>query len=66
MLQLLFTTNVVPGSPILVNLMMEAIRFPETSVLIRATRCNIPEDGILHIHRRENLKFYIELIGWAL
>jgi hypothetical protein len=27
-------------------------------VLIRATRRNIPEDGILHSHRRENLKSY--------
>jgi hypothetical protein len=26
----------------------------------------IPEDGILHIHRRGNLKYYIELIGWPL
>jgi hypothetical protein len=26
----------------------------------------IPEDGILHSHRRENLKYYIALAGWAL
>jgi hypothetical protein len=38
--------------------MMEAIRSSETSVLTRAIKCHIPEDGILHIHRRENLKFY--------
>jgi hypothetical protein len=25
----------------------------------------IPEDGILHSHRRENLKSYIALTGWA-
>jgi hypothetical protein len=29
-----------------------------TSVLTRATRRNIPEDTILHSHRRENLKSY--------
>jgi hypothetical protein len=27
---------------------------------------NIPEDGILHSHRREHLKSYIALSGWAL
>jgi hypothetical protein len=54
----LLTANFVPSSPILVILMMEAIRSSETSVLTRVTRRNIPEDGILYSHRRESLKSY--------
>jgi hypothetical protein len=32
----------------------------------RATERHIRGDGILHSHRRENLKFYVEFTGWAL
>jgi hypothetical protein len=31
----------------------------------RSTRRNIPEDGIFHSHRRENLKPYIASTSWA-
>jgi hypothetical protein len=43
----LVTANVLPSSPILVTLMMESIHSPETSVFTRATRRNMPEDGIV-------------------
>jgi hypothetical protein len=63
---LLVTANFVPSSPILITLMMEALSSLETSVLTRATLSNIPEDGILHIRRREHFKSYIALTGWTL
>jgi hypothetical protein len=64
--RLLVTANVVPSLPVLVTLMIEALNSSETSVLTRATWCNIPEGDILHSHRRENLKSYIALTGWTL
>jgi hypothetical protein len=62
----LVTANIVYSSPILLTLMMEALGSSETSVFTRSTRRNIPEDCILHSHRRENLKSYIALTVWAL
>jgi hypothetical protein len=59
--RLLVTAN-VPSSPILVTLMMEALRSFETLVLARATCRNIPEDVIFHSHRRKNLKSYNPLL----
>jgi hypothetical protein len=38
---------------------MEVICSFETSVHARSTRRHIPEDDILHSHRRENLKSYL-------
>jgi hypothetical protein len=41
---------------------VEAIRSSETSVLIRATRCHLPEDDNHHSHRRGNLKSYTDYL----
>jgi hypothetical protein len=37
LIRLLVTANVVPSSPILVTMMMDAIRYSETSILTKAT-----------------------------
>jgi hypothetical protein len=58
--------NVVPSYQILSTLKTEETYSSETSVIARATKLHIPEDGILHSHRHENIKSYIALTGWAL
>jgi hypothetical protein len=64
LLRLLVFVNVFPSSPILISLMLEALCFSETPVLASATQRNLPEDTILHSHRRENLKFYMIFYVW--
>jgi hypothetical protein len=45
---------------------IDVILSSETPVLTRTTHRHTTEDGILHSHRRENLKSYIALAGWTL
>jgi hypothetical protein len=63
-LQLLVTANVVPSTMILFTLMMEALQSSETSVLTTTTQRYIPEDDILHSHRRDNLIQILHNINW--
>jgi hypothetical protein len=48
---------------ILVTLLMEAISSSDTSVLMRATRRNVPENGNLHIHRHEKRQI-LHSVNW--
>jgi hypothetical protein len=59
-LRLLVTANLVPSSPILPNMMMDAICSSETSALITGTRRHIPEDGILHRSRVQRTSAWTE------
>jgi hypothetical protein len=61
----LVITN-APNSLIISTLKMEATRSPETAVLTGPTQCHIQEHDGLHSDRREHVKSYIALTGWAL
>jgi hypothetical protein len=52
---LLVIANLVRTPPIVVILMMEAIRSCKRPVLTRATQRNVSKDSILRSHRRETL-----------
>jgi hypothetical protein len=47
------------GTTLAVTSNRRKLQINTKSVLTRATRRNIPEDSILHSHRRENLKPYV-------
>jgi hypothetical protein len=54
----LLTVNVVPSSPILISLIIEALRSSKTPVLTRATRRITPEDGILQMPKLFHTELY--------
>jgi hypothetical protein len=56
---LLVTNNVILSWLNISTLMIEETETSETSVLTRPTRRHIPEYGILHSDRHENLKSYV-------
>jgi hypothetical protein len=64
-LLLLVTANVLPSSPILVALMIEAIH-PTQTWTLQEPHDVTSQKTTFFSHRRENVKSYIALTGWAL
>jgi hypothetical protein len=67
-LQLLISANTFRSSLILSTLKLEVTYFPETSVLTRAKRRHISEDGISHNRCTINLKSYllsVFIVKWS-
>jgi hypothetical protein len=63
-LRLIVTANIA-SSPIFTTVMMEALRSSETSFLHEQHGITSQKTAFF-IVRRENLRSYIALIGWAL
>jgi hypothetical protein len=57
--RLLVTADIVPTSPILVTLMMEAVCSSEMLVLTRGTWHHIAEGGMLRSHLHDDLRSYL-------
>jgi hypothetical protein len=53
------TSTLLVARVISYTVKIDATRSSETSVYNKPTRSHIPEDVILHVHCRENLKFFI-------
>jgi hypothetical protein len=58
--------NFVPILPIIVSLLMAALISTETSILTKASRSNIPEDGIILSYVIEFLESFAPVADWKI